>query len=89
MRTIPKPGQWFRLYNSRWDAVFLTKGIVRMPAHTGSCYIDEDFLQVVTCKLGCKPSHLNIPLGSNDFEIITDPEEEALLAIAYGSDPAG
>lgn len=85
MKGLPKSGQWFRLRNSHWDTAFLAKRIVQMPGTRadGGYFVDEDFLQALICKQGSRPIPTYIPIGCNVFEIITDPEEEAMLCLAY------
>jgi hypothetical protein len=87
VKIIPKQGQWFRLRNSHWDSVFLSGEMV--PTMGTKLNLEGVYLQVKICKFDCRPIPTYIPLWNNSFDIITDPEEEALLAIAYGSDPAG
>jgi CDGSH-type Zn-finger protein len=81
LKIIPKHGQWFRLHNSHGDAVFLAGEIVRMPST--SFNPKGRYLQVKLCKCGYSPISTHIPLCNNSFDIITDPEEEAMLCLAY------
>lgn len=78
MDGVPESGQWFRIRigQQRWNAVFrairkYTKGdTTRLLANA---YSPE---------YGGRP--VDIPVARyNQFEIVTDPEEEALLALAY------
>lgn len=78
MRGVPKSGQWFRIRfpsGKRWQTVFRA---VRKYTH-------GDLVRLVAVEYA--PGYAsNVDLAViryNQFEIITDPEEEALLALAY------
>lgn len=78
MDGVPKPGQWFHVLfpPGKWLGTYKAKG--RYIGMTNAKWL----LAVEHASSRCRT--ISIPITQyTQFEIITDPEEEALLALAY------